>query len=418
VTGFAVLDFETTGLLATRNDRVVEIAIVRLSADLAYRDEFRTLINPDRDLGPITIHGIRSRDVLNAPRFHEIAGDILDLLEGHVIVAHNATFDLAFLRAEFKRVGLELPEIPCICTMRLARTAGPSWIPTNLEGCCAAIGIEYADAHHALADARATAELFRRLASGGKSAECVGLKHEGPGWNIDGRGLERTGRAWHREQAIQEASEPCPHLSRLVYRVAGTIRLTDGQTGIGEYLDALQRVLEDRVITGEEAEILFEVAALWGLRPEGLVEAHRLYLRQLAIAALADGVVSDAEFGDLRAVNQMFGLGEDFLRETLEAAATSDRTSSHERESLRGRSVCFTGECTCTYKGEYLTRDDVHQIAANAGLSVKSSVTKKLDLLVVSDPHSQSGKAKKARDYGIRILHEPVFWQLLGVNVD
>ena len=44
-------------------------------------------------------------------------------------------------------------------------------------------------------------------------------------------------------------------------------------------------------------------------------------------------------------------------------------------------------------------------------------VTKKLDLLVLADPHSQSGKAKKARQYGIRILHEPVFWKAIGVAV-
>jgi DNA polymerase-3 subunit epsilon len=44
-------------------------------------------------------------------------------------------------------------------------------------------------------------------------------------------------------------------------------------------------------------------------------------------------------------------------------------------------------------------------------------VTKKLDILVVADPHTQSGKARKARQYGTRIVHEPVFWQMLGVTV-
>ena len=48
---------------------------------------------------------------------------------------------------------------------------------------------------------------------------------------------------------------------------------------------------------------------------------------------------------------------------------------------------------------------------------VKKTVTKKLDYLVAADPDSMSGKAKKARQYGIRILAEPVFWRMLGVDV-
>jgi DNA polymerase-3 subunit epsilon len=51
-------------------------------------------------------------------------------------------------------------------------------------------------------------------------------------------------------------------------------------------------------------------------------------------------------------------------------------------------------------------------------LSVVDSVTKRLDLLVVADPKTQSGKAAKARRYGIRVMHEPVFWKALGLEVD
>ena len=57
-------------------------------------------------------------------------------------------------------------------------------------------------------------------------------------------------------------------------------------------------------------------------------------------------------------------------------------------------------------------------LAADAGLGVVQGVTKKLDILVVANPASLSGKAKKARAYGIRIVAEPVFWQLLGLNVE
>lgn len=57
-------------------------------------------------------------------------------------------------------------------------------------------------------------------------------------------------------------------------------------------------------------------------------------------------------------------------------------------------------------------------LATGAGLLVAESVTKKLGVPVVADPQSQSGKAKKARQYGVRILHEPVFWKMIGVDVE
>lgn len=49
---------------------------------------------------------------------------------------------------------------------------------------------------------------------------------------------------------------------------------------------------------------------------------------------------------------------------------------------------------------------------------VMEIVTKKLDLLVVADPLSQSGKAKKARKYGVRIMHDAVFWKILGIEIE
>ena len=83
-----------------------------------------------------------------------------------------------------------------------------------------------------------------------------------------------------------------------------------------------------------------------------------------------------------------------------------------------GMTVCFTGECACCIRGQLISREVAMQIASEKGLLVMPSVTKKLDLLVVADPNTQSGKANKARQYGIRIVHEPVFWRSLGIAVD
>jgi DNA polymerase-3 subunit epsilon len=68
--------------------------------------------------------------------------------------------------------------------------------------------------------------------------------------------------------------------------------------------------------------------------------------------------------------------------------------------------------------GEPITRDVAETLAEQAGFVVLNSVTKKLDLLVVADPNTQSGKAKKARQYGTRILADSVFWRMIGVAVE
>jgi NAD-dependent DNA ligase len=69
-------------------------------------------------------------------------------------------------------------------------------------------------------------------------------------------------------------------------------------------------------------------------------------------------------------------------------------------------------------KGDRVTRELAEKLAAEAGLTVQATVTKRLDLLVVADPDTQSGKAKKARQYGVRIMAEAAFWRALGIAVE
>jgi DNA polymerase III epsilon subunit-like protein len=97
--GFAVLDFETTGLFPGGHDRVVEVAVVHVDDVGRVTGQWETLVNPQRDLGAQHIHGIRSADILEAPTFAAIAPHLVDLLGGRVLVAHNASFDVRFLLA-------------------------------------------------------------------------------------------------------------------------------------------------------------------------------------------------------------------------------------------------------------------------------------------------------------------------------
>ena len=73
---------------------------------------------------------------------------------------------------------------------------------------------------------------------------------------------------------------------------------------------------------------------------------------------------------------------------------------------------------TFARKARGFTRDVAEAMAEAAGLIIAPRVTKKVDILVVADPDTASGKAKKAREYGIRIIAERPFWQKIGVAVD
>ena len=151
--------------------------------------------------------------------------------------------------------------------------------------------------------------------------------------------------------------------------------------------------------------------------------AHRGYVGRLAATALLDGVVTDAERRDLELVTRLLGMTADDLEAALTEASVTRANGGgspgtlFETESLRGKRVCFTGEILCRHDGRELTRELCEELATAADLTVVDSVTKKLDLLVVADPHTQSGKAKKVREYGIRVMHEPVFWRAVGVGV-
>jgi DNA polymerase-3 subunit epsilon len=84
------------------------------------------------------------------------------------------------------------------------------------------------------------------------------------------------------------------------------------------------------------------------------------------------------------------------------------------QEDLRGKTVCFTGQSHLN--GEPIPRAVLEDIARKAGLVVLNGVTHQLDLLVAADPESLSAKARRAREYGLRILKESVFWEKLGIS--
>lgn len=405
----AVVDVETTGLSPWRHDRIVEIAVVLLGADGDIQEEYETLVNPGRDIGPTSIHGITASDVIDAPRFADVAGDVIALLRrAHVLAGHNVSFDRNFLIGEFERLSAPFPELPLLCTCR-------HFGRQNLAACCAELGITFDDCdfHSALFDARATAKLVAHMLR--EDPDLVGPCSHPIAWPDFPVGCTRP--MPRRQSRRQQLSQP-RFLERLVAR---NVHDTEASSpNVLTYLSLLDRVLEDRIVASHEEDALLSAIERLGLTSGQVIGAHGTYLRHLTALAVADGVVTERERSDLVTVARLLGIDtievDDLLKQTQQQVHRLNGALVMARD-VRGKRVCFTGELQARLDGEPIERALAHEIATKAGMIVSNSVTKKLDLLVTADPNTQSGKARKARDYGVRIVAEAAFWDMLGVAV-
>ncbi len=156
---FAVVDLETTGLKPSKN-KITEIAVILHDGEKEL-SRWHTLINPEVTINTaITeLTGITNEKVSTAPKFYEVAKQIVEMTEDHVFVGHNVRFDYTFLRTEFARLGFTYTRKQ-LCTLQLARKVFPGAKSYALGKLCKKLNIYHQDAHRAIADAQATAELM------------------------------------------------------------------------------------------------------------------------------------------------------------------------------------------------------------------------------------------------------------------
>jgi DNA polymerase-3 subunit epsilon len=311
--GYAVIDFETTGL-SPRSAGVVEMAVVHVDTAGAVTHRWSSLVNPGRPIPNSDIHGITDADIAGAPTFAELAPTLAHLLTGRVLVAHNAPFDLRFLKAEAFRVGLvSSGEVPAVCTLATSRDYQPQLRRRRLTDCVAAAGLPEFEAHGALADATAAAQLLgfylrsgaarsRLFTAGLAQARTLIWKAAGP--IIAGRSRDA-------------APMPAQHVA-----VAGglprlELTLTDLPTPLSEeaeaYLYVVDRVLEDAHLTDAERIELLEVAAELGLNAAARDDAHRVYLQAVAAASISAGENAATRTGRLQQLAGQLALSDEDL---------------------------------------------------------------------------------------------------------
>lgn len=159
---YAILDIETTGGSPTY-EKITEIAIF-IHDGKTVNKEFHSLINPEKTIPTFItgLTGITNEMVADAPKFYEIAKDIVEITKDCIIVGHNVSFDYRFIQSEFKRLGYAFRR-ESLCTVKLSRKLIPGHKSYSLGKLCKELDISINERHRASGDALATVKLFELL---------------------------------------------------------------------------------------------------------------------------------------------------------------------------------------------------------------------------------------------------------------
>ncbi|MES2759591.1 MAG: DNA polymerase III subunit epsilon [Pseudomonadota bacterium] len=170
-----VLDTETTGLNPRTGDRVIEVGCVELHNRMLTGNNFHRYINPERDSeeGALAVHGLTTEFLRDKPKFADIAHELREYIQGAEVIIHNAPFDLGFLNAEFKLLGLPTFTEHCsgvIDTLVNAKEMHPGK-RNSLDALCDRYGVSNAHRklHGALLDAELLADVYLSMTRGQNS---------------------------------------------------------------------------------------------------------------------------------------------------------------------------------------------------------------------------------------------------------
>jgi DNA polymerase-3 subunit epsilon len=150
--GWAVIDVETSGFRPGQA-RIISLAALGLDADGQMEQSVVSLLNPGVDPGPTHVHGLTAAMLEDQPQFADIAGDVIEVLRGRTLVAHNVAFDYAFLAAEAELAEAELPVDSVMCTVELARRLDLGIDNLRLDTLAAHWGVTQERPHDAFDDA-------------------------------------------------------------------------------------------------------------------------------------------------------------------------------------------------------------------------------------------------------------------------
>ena len=162
-----VIDTETTGLDPANGDRLIELGCVEIINRIPTGREFHRYLNPERDVhrDAVAVHGLTAEFLKDKPLFKDVVEEFLDFLGDAPLVAHNASFDMAFINAELQRLAKPmLTRNSVVDTLALARRRHPAG-PNSLDALCKRYGIDNSQRtkHGALMDSLLLANVYVEL---------------------------------------------------------------------------------------------------------------------------------------------------------------------------------------------------------------------------------------------------------------
>lgn len=311
-----MIDVETSGFRPGQA-RIISLAVLGLDAHGRVEHSVVSLLNPGVDPGPTHVHGLTAAMLEDQPQFADIAGDVVEVLRGRTLVAHNVAFDYGFLAAEAEIAEAELPVDSVMCTVELARRLELGTDNLRLETLAAHWGVSQERPHDAFDDARVLTGI---LASSLRRARDLDV------W-LPVRPVTRrrwpNGRVTHdelRPLKVLASRMPCPYLNPgryvmgrpLVQGMRVALAAEVGRT----HEELVERILHaglaySDVVDGETSLVICNDAT-----PE---QGKGYHARQLGVPVVSDAQFMDCvsavvrgrnmeQFTDVTLVNEQFAL--------------------------------------------------------------------------------------------------------------
>jgi len=385
------IDVETTGFSFKKTDRILEIAGVVFDANTGETvATFDTLINPQRNIpeNSSEIHGLTAAHVSMAPTFEEIAPWLAHTLAGKRLVAHNALFDVNFLNAEFSKANVDFTVEEFDCTCRLSGNS-------SLKNAAVDFELEYDEASHhgAMYDALLCTEIYMKILS---SSSRVNNRTPNPGF-VWPHEIKMPSLVSRRHLGI----DPNPKKRSSSLTLGASHYVEDPAEAC--YLWRLSDFLGDLILTDHELDDLNVLANDLGITREAQFELHQRYVRQLEIAALRDGLVTESEKSLLEAFSAQ-----------LNVPLEIDLSEAKPEIPKAGSIICVTG--TATIDGVHWGKREISTLLTNKGFVFTDELNKSsgVALLIQESEGSQSSKVEKARKWGIPRMTIETFIREVG----
>ena len=156
-----ILDCETTGGKSSYH-RIIEVGLLLIENGKVIK-RWQSFINPETTLPPFItkITGIHAKDLVDAPIFADIADELLEIIEGKILVAHNARFDYGFLRNEFSRIGIKYTA-KLLCSVKFSRAMYPQFKRHSLDAIIKRFKLSIENRHRAQDDAEMVWQMFHK----------------------------------------------------------------------------------------------------------------------------------------------------------------------------------------------------------------------------------------------------------------